>query len=235
MSPRLSFSAHSLGHTFEDPDVTVFFGNRHSLLNHVALSFPDYQLLSIKQTHSDIVIASPWTEPSPEGDAHFTRERRLAICVRTADCVPVMIHDPARGFVASIHAGWRGVANQIVVKALMRLESQGADLGRARAWIGPHIGPRSFEVRQDVGVLLESRFDAIRGFSEEATALIEHPSGEKFFVNLLTIVRGQLRSMGIDPQRTLELPIDTFASADHQSHRRDREAAGRQMSFIALK
>lgn len=227
--------SRSLGHSFENSDVTVFFGNRHSLREKLALEFPEYRLLGIRQTHSDVVIESPYVEPGPEADAHFTRERKLALCVRTADCMPVLIHDAENQFIAAIHAGWRGIENEIILKTAARLVASGAALGSARAWIGPHIGADSFEVGLDVAMKLQARFDAVRGYSGESTSLREHPDASKKRVDLLEIARAQLRSVGIEPDRTTELAIDTYTSADHESFRRDRDKSGRQTSFIALK
>lgn len=233
------FSDHSQGHVYEDALVTVFFGDRRSEMNDVALSFPDFRLITIRQTHSDLVVLSPFEGETPEADAHMTRDRRLGLCIRTADCVPVMVEDPETGFVAAIHAGWKGVENEIVRKTIAKLASfspdSGSALKQARAWIGPHIGVTSFEVGLDVAAKLEAAFDAVRGFSSEETVVKPHLEENKRYVDLSAIVRAQLRSSNIDSSRTRELVIDTVVSDQHCSFRRDRDKAGRQVSFIALK
>lgn len=226
---------HALGHSFEDADVTVFFGDARSERVAVEAAFPDFTLSILNQTHSDIAVAAPFVVPPREADAQFTRQRRLALCVRTADCVPVMIHDPSTQMIAAAHAGWRGVENEIVRKLCNRMTAEGAMLDHARAWIGPHIGASSFEVGLDVGARLEARFEAVRGFSPESSVLLPHDDAMKVRVNLLAIVRAQLEAAGIEDESVLELPIDTVASSDHQSFRRDRDRAGRQISFIAFK
>ncbi|MES2965965.1 MAG: polyphenol oxidase family protein [Bdellovibrionota bacterium] len=229
------FEEHPLGVAFEDSNVTAFFGDRRSTPDALSLAFPDFTFIGLKQTHSDIVIASPYEGAQPEGDAHFTKAHRVALTIRTADCVPVLIHDPDSGFIAAIHAGWRGVENEIVRKTGARLQENGTDLKRARAWIGPHIGLESFEVGDDVASKLEARLDAVRGHSDVATAIHPHDASGKKKVDLLSIVRAQLRSIGIESERTTEHAIDTFTSPHHESFRRDRERATRQISFIAFK
>lgn len=225
---------HALGHVIEIADVTIFFGNRESTPENLSTAFPDYNLARLNQTHSDIVIVH---QPglSPEGDAHCTNRRKVALCIRTADCLPVMIHDPESGWIAAIHAGWRGIENEIIVKTCTRLRELGATLKGAYAWIGPHIGVESFEVGRDVGAQLEARFDAVRGFVSKTTALVAHANSEKTYVDLLLIARAQLYSQGLTPETTKELAIDTFTSADHASYRRDPKSGGRQISFIALR
>ena len=232
------FESHSLGSVFEDANITAFFGHRGSDREALSLAFPDYTLSYLKQTHSDIAVSASVVTRSGdpvEADAQFTNERRTALCIRTADCVPVLIYDPASKFIAAIHAGWRGVANQIIVKTGKRLQEEGTSLKSARAFIGPHIGVKSFEVGDDVASELERTFDAVRGYSNESTSLVQLPGKDKKHVDLLRIVRAQLSSIGIDRERLLELPIDTVTSAPHESFRRDRERGGRQTSFISLK
>jgi hypothetical protein len=229
------FSSHPLGHVFETDRVLVFFGDRRSTHEAVLDEFAPLRAQTLRQVHSNIVIASPHAEPGPEADAHFTRDEGLAICIRTADCTPVMIHDPESGLIASIHAGWRGVENEIVLKTCERLKTEGATLRAARAWIGPHIRTSSFEVGADVAASLERTFSRVATHSPEPTSLRPHDDPAKARVDLLTIVRAQLCSMGISAERTHEHTIDTFTSPAHESHRRDRERAGRQISFIALK
>lgn len=238
MSSKLypGFEPHKLGNVFEDAAVTAFFGHRGADREALEQAFPDYAISSLKQTHSDVIVSAAQVIRSGdpiEADAQLTDERRIALCIRTADCVPVLIHDRESGFIAAIHAGWRGVANQIVVKTGRTLASKGAKLESARAWIGPHIGSEIFEVGDDVAAQLESAFESVRGFSSESTSLVG--GYEKKHISLLTIVRAQLASVGITKERTMECAIDTVTSDRHESFRRDKEKGGRQWSFIALK
>ncbi len=225
---------HPLGHVLEALDVTVFFGNRRSKIEELETLFPDYRFAQLNQSHSDIVQHARDTLHR-EGDAHITREPKLALCIKTADCIPVMIHDSESGWAAAIHAGWRGIENEIIVKTCAILRGMGPSLKKARAWIGPHIRVESFEVGRDVAERLAHRFEAVRGFSRLESVLQPPPDPSKAYVNLSEIARAQLASMGIGPERVIELAIDTARSEDHCSYRREKETAGRQISFIAIK
>jgi YfiH family protein len=240
MSSKLypGFESHSLGNVFEDATVTAFFGHRGADPEALGRAFPDYTLSILKQTHSDRIVSAATVIRSGDpidADAQITDEKRIALCIRTADCVPVLIHDRDSGLIAAVHAGWRGLANGIIVKTGQMLKSKGPSLERAHAWIGPHIGRESFEVGEDVAALLEIAFDAVRGFSSEQTSVLRQPGVEKPHVDLLRIVRAQLGSIGISRDRTTEFTLDTVSSTRHESFRRDREKGGRQVSFIALK
>lgn len=225
---------HAHGHFFEDSAVMAFFGDRTSSPESLKQAFHALPFVYLNQTHSDIVLMSN-RDAVMSGDAHVTTERRIALCIRTADCLPVLIHDPEVNAVAAIHAGWRGVENEIVRKACAQLRSLGSSLDRARAWIGPHIGPKSFEVGKDVADRLLATFTKVRGFSPTAEIILPHNDAQKAFVDLLSIARTQLRSEGIGDECQNVLAIDTFSSSQHASFRRDAGVAGRQVSFIVLK
>lgn len=230
------FSPHRLGQTFEDNEITVFFGHAGSDLAALAPAFPDYVFKSLRQTHSDIAVYTSRSDRADrEGDAHFSHEPRLALVVQTADCIPLFIQDRDSGMIAAIHAGWRGVENAIICKAGLTLQTTGVTLDRARAFIGPHIAADSFEVDNDVAAKLSASFELVRGFSGESSALRSHHKPEKKFVSLVTIARAQLASIGITQDRVLEAGVDTFSSHAHNSFRRQRSASGRQLSFIAKK
>jgi len=224
---------HALGHILETDNVTVFFGDRMSSPEKLAPAFPHFSYVYLNQTHSDIVVEADQAAVL-SGDAHLTSAPGRALCIRTADCLPVMIYDPDTDFIAAIHAGWRGIENEIVRKSCARLRALGSALTQARAWIGPHIEAKSFEVGRDVAARLSSRFAAVRDFSDTDGVILPHANSEKAFVDLLSIARAQLHAEGIKPDRQRSLPIDTFASPQHASFRRDAGAAGRQVSFVAI-
>lgn len=81
-----------------------------------------------------------------EGDVLFTSERGLPVAVRTADCVPVVIH--ADDAVAIVHAGWRGLEAGAIGRARVALEDSGHVPRRAA--VGPAIGPCCYEVGDEL-------------------------------------------------------------------------------------
>jgi YfiH family protein len=89
--------------------------------------------------------------PLPTADAAWTTERGLACTVGAADCMPVLLALRDGSAVAAAHAGWRGLAGgvlQATVRALCA--GTGAQPQDCLAWLGPCIGRRHFEVRDDV-------------------------------------------------------------------------------------
>ena len=108
------------------------------------------------QTHS--LNVGVLTEPGqsfPDTDALITRLRGVAIGVRTADCIPVLLYAPDIEAVAAVHAGWRGTVGDIVGVTVSRLEAMGADAGRIMAHVGIGICGDCFEVGSELAVCFE--------------------------------------------------------------------------------
>ncbi|MBR4810454.1 MAG: laccase domain-containing protein, partial [Bacteroidaceae bacterium] len=93
-------------------------------------------------------------------DALVTDVPGVAISVRTADCIPVLLYDPVHKAVAAVHDGWRGTVQRLSQKVITFMhERYGTDATQLMAVIGPGIGPDSFQVGQEVAdAFLEAGF-----------------------------------------------------------------------------
>ena len=98
------------------------------------------------------VLRADTTRDELEGvDALVTNVPGVAISVRTADCIPVLLYDPVHKAIAAVHAGWRGTVQHISLKVIDRMrELYGTQASNLLAVIGPGIGPDSFQVGQEV-------------------------------------------------------------------------------------
>jgi hypothetical protein len=112
------------------------------------------QPVYLEQVHGrDVVRLSPHHGMSgvapARADASFTTDIGVACAVQVADCLPVLMAVP--GGVAAAHAGWRGLAGGVLEATLCALcDATGCAASEVVAWLGPCIGPRSFEVGDDV-------------------------------------------------------------------------------------
>lgn len=201
------------------------------------LGFIPEDVVIARQTHSDIVRkvgsadrgAGLLREKLPEEcDALITNTPGVTLMVSTADCTPILFHDPVTGAVGAAHAGWRGTASAIVAKTV---ESLCAEFGcrpeNIRAAIGPNIGPCCFETDADVpGAMLE-------GFGEEAGQFIRQ-SGEKYYVNLKEINALILRRAGVTH---IDISTDCTKCQPHRfwSHRITGLNRGSQGAIISCK
>lgn len=87
----------------------------------------------------------------PVADAFVSNAPDVAVAVRAADCVPLLMADRITGAVAAVHAGWRGTAARAAVAALNAMEREyGTRPGNIVAAIGPSIGPCCYAVGSDL-------------------------------------------------------------------------------------
>jgi YfiH family protein len=182
---------------------------------------------TIRQIHSSIVLHAP---PGVEGDAGKTQEgdalvseqSGVRVGVKTADCVPILIVDPLGKVVAAIHAGWRGSAENIAAAAVLEITALWkTHPENLRAAIGPSIGVCCYQVGPDVA----RRFSTWIPDLEQASAPAH--------LDLRAVNEMQLRAVGIS--NIWKSNECTFCSADRFfSFRREREQAGRMVSFIGL-
>jgi polyphenol oxidase len=209
-----------------------------------AVGFDPTRLYQTKQVHGRAVVRAegdPARMIVHEADALVGEPGSgVAVGVRVADCVPVLIADPLSGRVAAVHAGWRGVVADVVGAAVRQLgarqsgSSSARDAGGLVAAIGPCIGPCCFEVDEDVG-------DAIARTATAGVVSRRDESRGKSFVDLRSAVRTQLRALGLSDTVIEDVPgrgregCTRCDARRFYSHRRDGDASGRLIAVIVAR
>lgn len=161
-------------------------------------------------------------------DALITDVKNICIGVSTADCIPIIIYDPAHHAAAAVHAGWRGTVQRIVLKSIDTIHiAYGSRPEELQAVIGPGISLGAFEVGDEV----YSEF-AEAGFDMAAICRRE----DKWHIDLKECNRRQLCTSGIADSNITVSPICTYTDyADYFSARRLGTASGRIFTGIMLK
>lgn len=177
--------------------------------------------LWVTQTHSNIALEASAENKLKTADATFTATPNRVCIILTADCLPVLICNKQATKVAAIHAGWRGLANDIIEATVKELNQASEDL---LVWLGPAIGPRKFEVGKDV-------YDAFTSkHAESANAFIPHIEN-KWHANLYELARIRLQRLGITQIHGGD--YCTYTQDDlFFSYRRDNGKTGRMASLI---
>lgn len=101
--------------------------------------------------------------PVPEADALVTSEPSVVLAILAADCVPVVLHDPAAGVLACVHAGWRGTVARVCAAAVTAMSGLGASPDSVIAGIGPGIGADRYQVGPEVAAAAEAGFGPLAG------------------------------------------------------------------------
>ena len=140
----------------------------------------------------------------------------------TADCLPVLFCDAAGTVVAAAHAGWRGLLAGVLEATVAAMGVPGEAL---MAWLGPAIGPQSFEVGGEVR-------GAFVGAAAEAAAAFRPAAGDKWLADIYLLARQRLAGQGVT--RVFGGNFCTVADEERFfSYRRDGRT-GRMASLIWL-
>jgi YfiH family protein len=113
------------------------------------LGLPADRLATCYQIHSAsvVIVESPWARgAAPRADGMVTGVPDIALGILTADCAPILFHDPVAGVIGAAHGGWRGAFAGIVEATVEQMEALGSVRSRIRAGIGPCIAQNSYEV-----------------------------------------------------------------------------------------
>jgi polyphenol oxidase len=156
----------------------------------------------------------------PVADAVLTRLPDVPLAVRVADCLPVLFADDAGTVVAVAHAGWRGLAAGVLEATVAAMPVKPASLV---AWIGPAIGPRAFEVGDDVR-------DAFAGHDRGSLMHFVRARDGKWIADLPALARRRLAAVNVT--RVTGGDQCTWSDASRFfSYRRDRTSA-RMAAFV---
>jgi YfiH family protein len=196
-----------------------------------AAGLPPDDLHTVSQVHGDAVVhvgadrrGKAAQGPRPQADALWTGEPGLALGIKVADCVPVLIADPRGRRVAAVHSGWRGTDAEIVsraAEALVRAGSAPADLHVA---IGPSIRVCCYKVGADLADRFQRRFGPEVVITEDGAPHLD----------LVRALRVSLARSGVPGEQVDVLPECTHCDRRlYFSHRRDRGQTGRHLGFVA--
>ena len=167
------------------------------------LNFKKYS--EMHQTHSDhyLIINSAGTY---KADAIFTSKKNLPLVVKTADCLPILVTDGK--LVGAIHAGWRGLKNNIIEKTISNFNKE-----KLKVIVGPHAQSCCYEVKDDVAVFFEKFI---------------HISSDKKYLNMSEIIKDYFETNKIKNEIS---EICTICDSNYFSFR-ENGTKNRQFGFI---
>lgn len=195
------------------------------------------------QVHGCVIreVTNPLTTREElEGvDALTTDVSGVAISVRTADCIPVLLYDPVHKAVAAVHDGWRGTVQQLSRKVVDFMQGRyGTVASDLQAVIGPGIGPDSFQVGQEVvDAFREAGFlmDEILLDCGPKAATADNPMAGGLHIDLWLANRWLLESAGVKPDNIQVAGVCTYRNNDRFfSARREGLKCGRIINVIKL-
>ena len=163
------------------------------------------------------------------GDGLWTMDRRMAIGVRVADCVPVLLAGttPQGPWIAALHAGWRGAVAGILRRGVALFQGQGGNPWELAWALGPGIRKCHFEV--GIEVIEAARRDPAWG-PELAAARSEG----KYHLDLHGFLQNQARDLGLDPAKDGSVLRCTRCEREQFYSYRGGDLEGRQWGWIEI-
>ena len=186
----------------------------------------------LHQIHSNkfIFIDQKTTFKSkPKADAVITNQKNFPIGILTADCVPILICDEKKNFIAAIHAGWKGAYKDIISKVIKFMIKKGSNPKNITAVIGPAISIKNYEVKKDFKRKFIKKNKKNKIFFKKKKNAI--------YFDLTNFVKSQLKSIKIINIDTVN--IDTFDKKNNffsarRSLKLKHDDYGRNISIIMI-
>ena len=191
--------------------------NRRRLSEALAIPNEPYWL---EQVHGTEVVR-PELMTTHCADAAFTQQSDTPCVVMTADCLPVLFCDEQGTAVAATHAGWRGLAAGVLEQTLKCFD----DPSKVMAWMGPAIGPKHFEVGDEVREVF------VQQHSQTESAFVESRPGH-WMTDIFQLAQQRLSAAGVP--KIYGGGVCTYADAYHFYSFRRESITGRMASLIWL-
>lgn len=200
------------------------------------LPYPVIQGHQVHDCKIAIIDRPGMTREELEGyDAFITALPGVAIGVRTADCVPILLYDAGRRIVAAVHSGWKGTVLHIVQRTIDVMAAQfGCEPGDMRAVIGPSIGPDSFQVGPEVVEQFQAagfEMDQIWSYRAQGDGT---PMSGGHHIDLWRANRWLLERSGVKAGNIQVCGIDTYTDGTFFSARREGTKCGRIINSVRL-
>lgn len=195
-----------------------------------ALNYEYTHLVHMRQIHSDRVVIVDETmdfESPPECDALITNHPHIPLMVMSADCTPILLHDPIKEVIGCVHAGRAGALKEILPKTIqMMCEEYGTHIDNLQVSLGPSIHGCCYEINENIAYEVSEKgyFDALRR------------DDERVYLDVNTILLRQLNKIGVKKEN-IEI-MDQCTSCNHTtyfSYRADAQHTGRIAGIIMLR
>lgn len=237
---RTPYAGLNLSAVTGDDRATVM---RNRALVEEVLGLP---LVAARAAHGNTVIVVA-TEPgetlkdfqtrirAQPADAMLTDQPGFAMCWAFGDCAPILLYDPRHRVVALVHAGWRGTAAAVVVRAVEALRREyRSQPGEVLAGIGPTIGACCYEISDDVLAAFSAH-----PFAREHARIDERPrkngAGMSLWLDVAASSHAQLRACGLREEHIELSGYCTGCRTDlFYSHRVEPKPSGRFAVAIGL-
>lgn len=231
------YASLNLGlHVGDDPELVV--ENRRRAAAGVGATIDDLVVgEQVHGAHAEVVAdghrgrgARTETDAVAATDALVTATAGPVLVTLVADCVPMVLHDPAAQVLATVHAGWKGTVSRVAAAAVEAMVGLGADPDRVRAGLGPAIGADDYQVGDDV------RDAVVDGLGPAADHVLrpDRAAPGRWLLDLHAANAHVLAAAGVPPHQVERIAASTGTDDRFFSHRAAQAGAGTTGRFALL-
>ncbi len=210
--------------TRQDGDAELWLKKNQSIADNLVLA---------NQIHEDNIIYVTNKDKGKiikETDGLITKEKKVILGIRTADCVPVLFYEPIKKIIASVHAGWRGTLQKISQKMVKEIVKLGGKKENIISFVGPHIGMCCYNIEESRASLFRKEF------GDDPRIIARFEDGVHLdlgFVNFSQLIQAGLK------QENIEAPIFCTSCDKNRffSYRRkikNNDKYGEMLSYIGI-
>jgi len=196
-----------------------------------SMQYPLKRLVHMQQVHRDgiVIIEHDYNfESTPTCDALITQEKNIPLMVMVADCIPILIYDPVKKVIATVHAGRTGIFSKILPKTINKMKERYTSNVKD---INVSFGPSIHQCCYQVGPEIKKEAKQLKyGYA------IKTDDENNYYLDLVSIGYEQLISLGI---RKSNIEVSTYCTACNTdtfySYRAENNNCGRFAGIIMLK
>lgn len=165
-------------------------------------------------------------------DTEILRDSNLVCGIRTADCFPVIVRSPNSRIVGIVHCGWRGAQAGLLLDVITQLARLGNLQRELEIAIGPGAQAGAYEIKDDVAAKIMGAYEFVNfpNTTDVPEPVLEREG--KLYADIPNLLMAQSIFAGVKKGSILRHSDCTITSDRYFSHRRQKELAGRQLSFV---
>jgi YfiH family protein len=219
-----------------------------------------FNIAELNQVHGNAVIsveehdAKKFSKKIIDADGIFTSLKHYLLCIKTADCIPLLFYDKISGTIGTVHCGWRGLYNDILINSADMLKHRyNANIEKVAVVIGPGICKHCYTVKEDLrekfinkDINYKNYFAAKYADAENdncaygnelnsgnsANSAINDAIGSmEYLFDLKGLIKYVLFASGFRKENIRDMNLCTYENEDYFSYRKNKTAS-RFVSFI---
>lgn len=198
------------------------------------LNIDSSKIVKPHQTHTDKVEIVNEVKYFDEIDGLLTNQKEITLLTTSADCISLLLYDPEKNVIGSIHSGWKGTLKAIIINAIEKMvnefESNTQDI---ICCICPSIRSCCFEVDEDVKNLFFEEYSYLSNINEIIKQGKIKENKQKYYIDTVKINIELLKNAGLKEENIIDSGICTMCHHNKfHSYRVDKENSGRNAALI---